>query len=211
MLGVERPTLGTTDDCFGSSFPADRRLPRTARGRTSSINTIWRLSHGHCRLRPIRSELCDVPLSTIHAPCEFSGFGEDSPMRGRSGVRCGSSPGERVCLSARPEKTRNERPHRTRVKSGNDSANRNGAQTCARALFSRHCDALARRLDQRAAIFQSFAISANFGSLTPSNAFCAPAFSPLRFSAMPSSISALSASDRPPLAMAFCSAAEAFA
>ena len=71
--------------------------------------------------------------------------------------------------------------------------------------------ALARRFDQRAAIFQSFAISANFGSLTSSNAFCAAALSPLRFNAMPSSISALSASVRPPLAMAFCSAADALA
>ena len=54
----------------------------------------------------------DVTALTLRAPCEFSGFDENSHRRGRSGVRSGSSPGERVCLSPRPGKTRNGRPHR---------------------------------------------------------------------------------------------------
>ncbi len=128
----------------------------------------------------------------------------------------GSFPGERVCLSDRPEKIRNERPHRPSALSClspyRTAAMKKKARTCVRALLSSNrCGALTRRQDQRAAIFQSFAISANFGSLIASNAFCAPALSPLRFSAMPSSICALSASDRPPFAMAFCSVGTALA
>jgi len=65
----------------------------TARIRSSSINTICWPGHGNRRLRIVG-------------------------RRGRSGVRSGSSPGERVCVSARPEKTRNERPHRPSARDG---------------------------------------------------------------------------------------------
>jgi len=109
----ERPAASTgATGCKGRYSPLTVRFRRTARISTSSIYWIWCLNPGNLRLRIIGIRSRDVTAPTLLAPCEFSGFDESSPRRGRSGVRSGSCPGERVCLSARPDKTRNKRRHR---------------------------------------------------------------------------------------------------
>jgi hypothetical protein len=71
--------------------------------------------------RQLRSTSCG-----LHAPCGCSGLGENPLRRGHSGARSGTHPGERVCLSARPDESRNERHHLPSVLAG-DRANKKGA------------------------------------------------------------------------------------
>jgi len=80
---------------------------KNERHQSNLVTAPWKLPMRIIGRRTRGGDRVDVACAV-----RILGLDENSHRRGRSGVRSGSSPGERVCLSARPERTRNERPRR---------------------------------------------------------------------------------------------------